>query len=154
MDVVVVVEELLAPGPSVVDGVEVAGPCRAVLERLEVRLDVGVVVTHVGPGVGPGDPEVLQQLGHGLRGHRRTPVGMQGELALGHALPGRVVGNVEQHAPLRNGGEWSGQPVIGVKPGVRSHMDVRLPRGRHREDAHRRVGARSRSFQPVVDERS
>ncbi|MDA8381141.1 MAG: hypothetical protein M0020_10010 [Actinomycetota bacterium] len=32
-------------------------------------------------------------------------------------MKGRVVGNVEQQALPRNGGERSGQPVIGVKRG-------------------------------------
>jgi len=65
----------------------------------------------------------------------------------------RVVGNVEQHAPLRSGGGWNGQPVIGVKRGVRSHMDVLSPCGRRREDAHSRVDASNRSAN-VIDERN
>jgi len=78
VDVVVVVEELLAPGSGVLDGVEVTRPRRAVLQGFEMRLDVGVVVAHVGSGMGPGDPEVLQHLGHRLGGHRRSLFGEQG----------------------------------------------------------------------------
>lgn len=48
MDVVVILEELLCPGPGIVDVVEVTGPGRAVLEGLEVRFDVGVIVALTG----------------------------------------------------------------------------------------------------------
>ena len=44
---VVVVERPFAPGLGVVEGVEVAGLCRAVLQRFEVGFDVGVVVGDV-----------------------------------------------------------------------------------------------------------
>ena len=37
---VVVVEELFAPGAGVVEGVEVSWPCRAVLQRFEVGFGV------------------------------------------------------------------------------------------------------------------
>ena len=45
--VVVVGEERLAERPGVGDGAEALGEARAVLERLELRLAVGVVVAHV-----------------------------------------------------------------------------------------------------------
>ena len=68
--VVVVVEELSAPGAGGVEGVEVAGPCRAVLQRLEVGFDAGVVVGGVGVGVGAGHADVFKELGDGLGCHR------------------------------------------------------------------------------------
>jgi hypothetical protein len=93
VDVVVVVEELAAPPPGIVDIVEVAGPGGAVLEGLEVRFDVGVVVAHMRTAVCPGHPQVFEQLGHCLGGHGRPPVGVQRELAGLYAMAGKGLGD-------------------------------------------------------------
>ena len=61
MDVVVVLEERGAERAGVVDRPEPNGERRAVLEGLEVRLRVGVVVGHVRAGVGAGHTQVDQQ---------------------------------------------------------------------------------------------
>src|ERR1039458_9915576 len=58
MYMVVVLEELLTPGSGIVESVEVTGPRRAVLEGLEMRFDIGVVIAYVGAAMGPGDAEV------------------------------------------------------------------------------------------------
>jgi hypothetical protein len=58
----------------------------AVLQGLEVRLRVGVVVGHVRPRVGARHPQIDQQLRDRLGGHRAAAVGMDGELALVDAL--------------------------------------------------------------------
>jgi hypothetical protein len=55
VDVVVVIEERGAERAGVVDRAEPAGERRAVLEGLEVRLAVGVVVADVGSAAAAGD---------------------------------------------------------------------------------------------------
>jgi hypothetical protein len=74
--VAVVVEELLAERAGCLDVVEVVGEGGAVLERLERRLRVRVVVRYVRPGVATGHVQVDEQLRDGLAGHRGTPVGV------------------------------------------------------------------------------
>src|ERR1700682_6353132 len=59
----------------------------------EVLLYVWVVVTYVGAAVGAGDAEVLEELGDGFGGHRRAPVGVEGELVAFDAVPGERVGD-------------------------------------------------------------
>jgi hypothetical protein len=69
------------------------GNAGAVLEGLEVRLAVGVVVGHVGAAVAAGDAEIDEELGDGFGGHRRAPVGVQGELVTRDALADERVGD-------------------------------------------------------------
>lgn len=64
---VVVIEERGAERACVLDRSEPSGERRAVLERLELGLAVGVVVGHVGAAVGSGDAEVDEQLGDDTR---------------------------------------------------------------------------------------
>ncbi len=73
------IEEPRAERPGVLDGAEPAGERRAVLEGLEVPFGVGVVVAHVRAAVAAGDADVDEELGDGLGGHRRAPVGVQGQ---------------------------------------------------------------------------
>src|SRR4051812_13272321 len=61
---VVPVEEVLAEGTRVFDGAETPGKLRSILERLEVRLRIRVVVGAVRSGVALGHPEVSQQQRH------------------------------------------------------------------------------------------
>jgi hypothetical protein len=91
--VVVVLEEAGAEAAGVLDRAEPSGERRAVLQRLEVRLGVGVVVGDVRARMGPGDAEVDQQLRDRFRGHRAAAVGMDGQLALVDALGGDRVGD-------------------------------------------------------------
>src|SRR5450756_1419441 len=86
MVMVVVLEELGAECPGVFDGTEPRGEGRAVLEGLVDRLTVGVVIRDVWTAVGPSDPEVGEELGDALGGHRGTPIGMDGEHAFRDAL--------------------------------------------------------------------
>ena len=81
MVVVVPIEECPAERPRVVDRVEPVGEAGPVLERLELRLRVGVVGRGVGPAVRLQDAEVGEQEGDRLGGHRGAAVGMQRELA-------------------------------------------------------------------------
>ena len=67
-------EEGAAESSCVFQGLEAAGECRAVLEGLELRFAVGVVVGDVRPGMGFLDPQVGQELGDGLGGHRGAVV--------------------------------------------------------------------------------
>src|SRR5664280_619922 len=69
VDVVVVLEELDAERPCVLDGAESVGERRAVLQGLEGRLGIRVVVGDVGATVTPSHPEVDHQLGHRLGAH-------------------------------------------------------------------------------------
>ena len=89
VDVVVVIEERGAERAGVFDRAEPAGERRAVLEGLEVGLRVRVVVGHVGAAVAAGDTEVDEQLSDRLGGHRRAPVGVQGELTAFDAVAWR-----------------------------------------------------------------
>ena len=82
---VVGVEELAAERPGVLKGGELAGEARAVLQGLELRFAVGVVVTDPGAAVGLGDSQVGQEQRDRFGGHAAAPVGVQGE------LPGRDV---------------------------------------------------------------
>ncbi len=63
------------------------------LRVLKFRLGVGVVVGHVGPAVAAGDAEVDEELGDRFGGHRRSPVGVQGELIVVDLLAGEGVGD-------------------------------------------------------------
>ena len=61
MLVVVPGEELLAVQAGSLDRAEAAGKVGPVLQRLELRFAVGVVVGNVWPGVGLGDAKIGQQ---------------------------------------------------------------------------------------------
>ena len=50
-----------------------------ILQGLELRLGEGVVVADLGAAQRAGDPEVGEELGGALAGHRRAAVRMQGE---------------------------------------------------------------------------
>ena len=66
MLVVVPVEELAAERARVLDALEAFRELRPVLERLELRFGVGVVVGDVRPAVGLGDAQIGEQEGDGL----------------------------------------------------------------------------------------
>ena len=69
-----------------------------ILQGLELRLGEGVVVADLGAAQRAGDPEVGEELGGALAGHRRAAVRMQGEhLGLDALLEGRLLG----HRPHR-----------------------------------------------------
>jgi hypothetical protein len=63
---VVPAEELLAERPGVVDGAEPVGNARPILQRLELRLGVRVVIGDLGAGVGLGDPRSASRNATGL----------------------------------------------------------------------------------------
>ena len=93
VDVVVVIEERGAERAGILDRAEPAGKRGAVLEGLEVRLGVWVVVADVGTAVAACDTQVDEQLGDRLRGHRRAAVGVQSELVTLDAVAGEGVGD-------------------------------------------------------------
>ncbi len=66
----------LAEGSGVSQGSELAGEGRGVLQRLELRFAVGVVVGHVRAGVRAGHAPVDEELRDGFGGHRGAPVGV------------------------------------------------------------------------------
>ena len=61
------------------NGAEAPGEFRAVFQGLEVGLRVGIVVLHVGPGVGFRDAQIGQQQSQRLGLHRGPPVGVQSQ---------------------------------------------------------------------------
>ena len=106
--VVVIREERLAEGPGVLDAAEAFGERRAVLEGLEIRLTVGVVVGRMGTAMAASDAQEGEQFRHRVRRHRRAPVGVDGELTgcdvvadhgVGDELFGQLAGLARRHAP-------------------------------------------------------
>ena len=77
---VIPVEESLGPAPDLDQGAEAVGVIGSILEGLEMRLGVAVIIANVGPGMALGDPQVVQQLLHRLGDHRCALVVMQGQL--------------------------------------------------------------------------
>ena len=63
------------------DGTEPSGEAGVVLDGLELRLRVRVVVRDPGAAEGLGEPQVGQQLGRTLSGQRSPPVGVKGQHA-------------------------------------------------------------------------
>src|SRR6202161_293590 len=55
---------------------EARGKRRSVLQRLEQRLRVRVVVGHPWPRMRPGNLQISEQRGDGLAGHRGSPIGV------------------------------------------------------------------------------
>jgi hypothetical protein len=82
MIMVVPAEEPVAEHPRVLDAAEAVGEVRPVLQGLELRLGVGVVVRAVRPGVALGHAQVGEQERHRLGGHRAAAVGVDGQLVL------------------------------------------------------------------------
>src|SRR5450756_492367 len=74
--VIVVPEEVTAEYVDVFDGTEFSGECGTVLEGLEVRLRVRVVVGYVRAGVGLVDAEPRVQAGDGITRHGGAAVGV------------------------------------------------------------------------------
>ena len=68
--VVVVAEEVTAEQVSILDGTETLRELRAILQRLELRLGVGIVVRDMRSRVSLGHAEVGQEQGYGLALHR------------------------------------------------------------------------------------
>src|SRR5581483_9948237 len=77
---VVPVEEPPAEVARVLEGAEAVRELRSILERLELRLRVRVVVGDVGPAVRLGDAEIREEKPDGLRGHGGTAIGVEREL--------------------------------------------------------------------------
>ena len=84
--VVVVVEEVAGEQASIFDGAETTRELGAILQRLELRLGVGIVVRDVRSGVSLGHAEIGQEQGDGLASHRAAPIRVDGELAWFNAL--------------------------------------------------------------------
>ncbi len=83
---VVVVEEVAAEQASILDGAETTRELGAILQRLELRLGVGIVVRDVRSRVSLGNAEVGQKQGDGLASHRAATIRVDGELAWFDAL--------------------------------------------------------------------
>ena len=88
--VVVPAEKVLAVRPGGLDRGEPGGERRPVLQRLELRLGVRVVVGDVRAGVGLGDAQVGEQQRDRLRRHGRAAAGVQAELTAGNACFAQV----------------------------------------------------------------
>ena len=80
MGVVVPGKESLTERTGVFDGVKARRKGGLVLQGLELRFRVRIVVADMGPAVTSGDTEIGEQKRHGLGAHRGAAVGMQGEL--------------------------------------------------------------------------
>ena len=91
--VVVPVEEALTVRASVLERAEARGEVGPVLQGLELRFRVRVVIRDMRAAVGAGDIEIDQQLRDGLGAHARAPIGMQGEGAWGDVLLGDRLGD-------------------------------------------------------------
>jgi hypothetical protein len=76
-------EESLAVGPCVLDAAETCREVRPVLQRLELRLGVRVVIRCAGLAVALNNVQVRQQGGHRLGAHAGAPLGVQRERAAG-----------------------------------------------------------------------
>ena len=79
-------EEPGEEGPGILERAEAVRERGPVLEGPDLGFAERVVVTHVGPGMAPLDPEVGEQEGNGLAAHRRAPVGVDRELTRDDAL--------------------------------------------------------------------
>ena len=77
---IVVVEELAAKHSAVLDATKTTGELRAILQRFELGLGVGIVVRDVGSGVGLGHAEISQEKSHRLTSHRAATIRVDGEL--------------------------------------------------------------------------
>src|SRR5581483_8045078 len=123
MVVVVVIEEAVDEGSSLGDVGEAFREGGRVLEGLEVRFAVGVVVGLVGPAVGLQHAEIGEQLGDGLGGHGAAAVGVDGELSVADAV---VVDGVGDEL-FGEGGRLAGrdEPGDGVAAvDVEDHVEV------------------------------
>ncbi len=80
-------EERSAVPPSVLDGPEALRKTGLILQGLEVRFGERVVVGGVQPRERLGDPQIRQQQGDGLAGHRGAAISVGRELARRDALP-------------------------------------------------------------------
>ena len=86
-------KKCLAVGAGVLDAAEALREVGAVLERLELRLGVGVVVGDVRPAVGLGDAQIGEQGGDRLGAHAGAAVGVEGERAGLDVVPGHGLGD-------------------------------------------------------------
>ncbi len=91
--VIVIVEKTAAEQPAVFDGTETAGELRAILQRLELGLGVGIIVRDVRSGVGLGHAEISQEKSYGLASHRAATVRVHGELAWFNVLLATALGD-------------------------------------------------------------
>ena len=84
--VVLPLDELAAELQAVFDAGETVGELRLVLHRLELALRERIVVGDVRPTVGLGDSQRGQELGHGLRTHRRPTIAVDRQLVPNNPL--------------------------------------------------------------------
>src|SRR5487761_429213 len=91
--VVVIPEEVAAENVDVLDGPEIAGESRAVLEGFKVRLRERVVVRHARPRMGLVDAEERVKTGNGITRHRGAAVGVD---RLRRGSPARLDGVLDE----------------------------------------------------------
>jgi len=84
MLVVLPMKELAAEVQALLVAGESVGELRLVLQRLELAFRKRVVVGDVRPTVGLGNPQRGQELGHGLRTHRRPAIAVDRQLVTCH----------------------------------------------------------------------
>ncbi len=83
---VVPAEEIDGEGSGIVDGAETIREAGAVFQGTELAFRIRIVIRDVGTAVRFRDPQIAEQESKGLGGHRRTAIGMDGELAASNAL--------------------------------------------------------------------
>ena len=76
-----------AMSPAILLGTEALRKPGPVLERLELGFRIGIIIGAVRAAERFRNPQVRQQQGHGLAGHGRSPIGVDGQPILRNPLP-------------------------------------------------------------------
>jgi len=122
---VVPVKEVEAEGPSVLDRSEPVWKLGLILEGLELALRKGIVIGHMRPPVRLRHPQIRQQEGHRLRGHRRAAIRMEGQLALGDGL--FLAGLTDKSLSQRRGFAMGDHPADHIAAeNIQDHIQVEI----------------------------
>src|SRR5580704_16179182 len=90
---VIPAKEEQAERARILDGTETIRELRPVLHGPELGFGEWVIIGDIGTRVSLGDAQITEQLSNQLGLHRRSPISMQGELALDDCLLGASVGD-------------------------------------------------------------
>jgi len=85
--IVVPVKKTQAPASSIWRTTKASWKIRAVLQGLELRFRIRIVIGNIGARMGFGHTQIGQQHRHGLGNHCRTSIRMQGQLLRSDPLP-------------------------------------------------------------------
>ena len=83
---VIPLQQLSRERLRVLEAAQARRKARRVLDRFELALRVRIVIGDMGARMRLGHPQIYEQLGHALAGHRRAPVGMDCELFAPHLM--------------------------------------------------------------------